>query len=100
VRDHRHHGVQLELPCSAAIDTVVSQPMTWKQTWFTISGIDGLIFPGMIDEPGLHRGQLELIDARARSHRHQRKSLAILLRSIREHSASRERTARRRPCSA
>ena len=45
-------------PCSAAMPTVVSQPMTWKQTWLTISGIEGLILPGMIDDPGCTAGSL------------------------------------------
>ena len=31
---------------------VASQPMTWKHTWFTISGTDGFTLPGMIDDPG------------------------------------------------
>ena len=44
-------------PCSAPMFTVVSRPITWKQTWFTISGMDGLIFPGMIDEPGCTAGR-------------------------------------------
>ena len=39
-------------PASAAATIVASQPNTWKQTWFTISGIDGFTLPGMIDEPG------------------------------------------------
>ena len=39
-------------PASEAARIVVSQPNTWKQTWFTISGIDGLTLPGMIDDPG------------------------------------------------
>ena len=43
-------------PASAAAQTVVSQPITWKQTWFTISGIDGFTLPGMIDEPGCTAG--------------------------------------------
>ena len=29
-----------------------SQPSTWKQTWFTISGTDGFTLPGMIEDPG------------------------------------------------
>jgi hypothetical protein len=29
-------------PASAATQTVVSQPITWKHTWLTISGTDGL----------------------------------------------------------
>ena len=43
-------------PCSAAMATHVSLPITWKQTWFTISGIDGFTLPGMIDEPGCTAG--------------------------------------------
>src|SRR5258705_9750292 len=43
---------------SAAIVPVTSPPMMSKQTWFTISGITGLTFPGMIDEPGCIGGRL------------------------------------------
>ena len=43
-------------PASQATATVRSQPMTWKQTWFTISGTDGFTFPGMIDDPGCTAG--------------------------------------------
>ena len=32
--------------------------MTWKHTWLTISGMDGLILPGMIDDPGCTAGSL------------------------------------------
>jgi hypothetical protein len=39
-------------PASAAMVTATSCPITWKQTWFTTSGITGLIFPGMMDDPG------------------------------------------------
>ena len=39
-------------PASAAAVIVASHPITWKQTWLTISGIDGFTLPGMIDEPG------------------------------------------------
>ena len=69
-------------PCSAAIATVVSQPMTWKQTWFTISGIDGLILPGMIDEPGCTAGSLISSMPVRGPITIRRRSLAILLRSI------------------
>ena len=56
--------------------------MTWKQTWFTISGIDGLIFPGMIDDPGCTAGSLiSSIPVRGPITM-RRRSLAILLRSI------------------
>src|SRR5258705_9313914 len=44
-------------PASAAAQTVASQPITWKQTWFTISAIDGFTLPGMIDEPGCTAGR-------------------------------------------
>ena len=68
-------------PAYAAMATVVSSPMAWKQTWFTISAIDGFTLPGMMLEPGWTAGSR--ISARpvrgpeARS----RMSLAILLRS-------------------
>ena len=43
-------------PASQASATVVSQPITWKHTWLTISGIDGFTLPGMIDDPGCTAG--------------------------------------------
>ena len=43
-------------PASAAAAIVASQPITWKQTWLTISGTDGFTLPGMIDEPGCTAG--------------------------------------------
>ena len=43
-------------PPSAAARMAASQPITWKQTWLTISGTDGLTLPGMIDEPGCTGG--------------------------------------------
>jgi hypothetical protein len=42
---------------AAATATVMSHPSTWKQTWFTISGTEGLTLPGMIDEPGWTAGR-------------------------------------------
>ena len=51
--------------------TVVSQPITWKQTWFTISGIDGFILPGMIDDPGCTAGSRISSMPGARTHDHQ-----------------------------
>ena len=69
-------------PCSDAIATVVSRPITWKQTWLTISGMDGLILPGMIDDPGCTAGNLiSSIPVRGPITM-MRRSLAILLRSI------------------
>jgi hypothetical protein len=38
-------------PASAAMVTVTSLPMTSNATWLTTSGITGLIFPGMMDDP-------------------------------------------------
>jgi hypothetical protein len=43
-------------PASAAARIAASQPMTWQQTWLTISGTDGLTLPGMIEEPGCTAG--------------------------------------------
>ena len=54
-------------PASAAARIAASQPKTWKQTWLTISGIDGFTLPGMIDEPGWTARQLDLGDAGARA---------------------------------
>ena len=43
-------------PASAAARIAASQPITWKQTWLTISGTDGFTLPGMIEEPGCTAG--------------------------------------------
>ena len=56
--------------------------MTWKQTWFTISGMDGLILPGMIDDPGCTAGSLISSMPVRGPMTMRRRSLAILLRSI------------------
>src|SRR6478672_6749475 len=45
-------------PPSAAIDTVMSLPITRKHTLLTTSGITGLTLPGMIDDPGCFGGRL------------------------------------------
>src|SRR5207344_489595 len=45
-------------PASAAIETVRSDPITRKQTMLTTSGMTGLTFPGMIEEPGCLAGRL------------------------------------------
>ena len=55
-------------PASQARATVVSQPITWKQTWLTISGTDGFTLPGMIDEPGCTAGRTISDKPGARSH--------------------------------
>ena len=39
------------------ISMVLSLPRTWKATISMLSGIEGLIFPGMIDEPGCTSGR-------------------------------------------
>ena len=39
-------------PESAAASIAASHPITWKHTWLTISGTEGLTLPGMIDDPG------------------------------------------------
>ena len=58
-------------PASHASAIVVSQPITWKQTWFTISGTDGFTLPGMIDEPGCTAGSAISDEAGARPHAEQ-----------------------------
>ena len=58
-------------PASQASATVVSQPITWKHTWFTISGIDGLTLPGMIDDPGWTAGSRISDNPGARPHAEQ-----------------------------
>ena len=58
-------------PASHAIATVASQPITWKQTWFTISGTDGFTLPGMIDEPGCTAGSAISASPGARPHAEQ-----------------------------
>ena len=68
-------------PCSAAMATVVSHPMTWKHTWLTISGMDGLIFPGMIDEPGCTAGRMISSSPVRGPDTMRRRSLTILERS-------------------
>ena len=45
-------------PASTAIVTVVSLPQTAKATWLTTSGITGLIFPGIIEDPACLTGKL------------------------------------------
>ena len=40
-----------KLPCMPPIVIAVSLPITWAATCITTSGITGLTFPGMIEEP-------------------------------------------------
>ena len=44
-------------PACVASSTARSLPMTWKHTMFSISAIEGLTFPGMIDDPGCTGGR-------------------------------------------
>ena len=68
-------------PASAAIATVVSSPSAWKQTWFTISAIDGFTLPGMMLEPGCTAGRTISARPVRGPEASSRMSLAILLRS-------------------
>ena len=69
-------------PASQAARIVASHPNTWKQTWFTISGIEGFTLPGMIDEPGCTAGSwISASPARGPIDR-RRRSDAILPTSI------------------
>src|SRR5688500_20238528 len=43
-------------PCSAATATHASLPITWKQTWFTIYGMEGFIFHCIMDDQGCTAG--------------------------------------------
>src|SRR5215469_292105 len=45
-------------PAWTARATAVSLPTTWNETMAASSGITGLIFPGMIDDPGCRPGRL------------------------------------------
>jgi hypothetical protein len=65
-------------PASAAIVTVMSPPITSKQTWFTTSGITGFTLPGMIDEPGCMAGRLISPSPGARAGRQQAEVVADL----------------------
>ena len=87
-------------PASHAIATVVSQPITWKQTWFTISGTDGFTLPGMIDEPGCTAGSA-ISDSPARGPMLEQAQIARDLAELRPRAAASRRSTRgRRPCSA
>ena len=54
----RFHYVKLKLSASDAIVTAISLPITLHAIWLTTSGITGLTFPGIIDEPGCIGGKL------------------------------------------
>ena len=48
------------LPAAPPKATAASLPITWATTWQTASGMTGLTLPGMIDEPGLQVGDVDL----------------------------------------
>ena len=52
------NALSCSCPASAAMVIVTSLPITSNATWLTTSGITGLIFPGMIDEPACTGGRL------------------------------------------
>src|SRR6185312_14025085 len=81
-RDDRHHHVELELACPGGNAPGGVRAFTWKHTWLTISGIDGLILPGMIEEPGCTAGRVISSMPVRGPMTMRRRSLAILLRSI------------------
>ena len=58
-------------PASHAIAIVGSQPITWKQTWFTISGTDGIHLARHDRRARLHGRQRDLARAGARAHAEQ-----------------------------
>ena len=68
-------------PASAASATVVSRPSAWKQTWFTISAIEGFTLPGMMLDPGCTAGSTISASPVRGPDASSRMSLAILLRS-------------------
>ena len=65
-------------PASAAMVMVRSLPITWNATWFTTSGMTGLTFPGMIDEPGCIGGRLISTRPQRGPEASRRRSLHIL----------------------
>ena len=67
--------------CAASdADAMVwSVPITWKHTWFITSGITGLIFPGMMDDPGAAAGRLISLNPHRGPDESSRRSLQILL---------------------
>src|SRR5258708_24057698 len=74
-------------PASAAVATVTSFPIAWKQTMFTISAIDGFTLPGMMLEPGCTGGsKISAMPVRG-PEASRRMSLAILLKRSEEHTS-------------
>jgi hypothetical protein len=67
-----------KLPLAPPQVTAASLPITWAATCITISGITGLTFAGMIDDPGLDLGQRISAMPVTGPDPSQRRSLAIL----------------------
>ena len=65
-------------PASLAAAMVASAPMTWKHTWFTTSGMTGLIFPGMMLDPGAAGGSAISPNPHRGPELNRRRSLHIL----------------------
>ena len=65
-------------PASEAMVTVVSLPMTLKQTWLTTSGTTGLTFAGIIEEPACSSGRLISLRPARGPEESRRRSLQIL----------------------
>ena len=64
-------------PASAAKLTVVSLPITLKQTWLVTSGMTGLTLPGMMEEPGAIGGRFTSCRPQRGPEAMRRKSLQI-----------------------
>ena len=60
---------------------VVSLPITWAATWSTASGITGLTFPGMIDEPFWSAGRVISASPVRGPEAIQRRSLEIFVKA-------------------
>mmetsp|Transcript_36472 Transcript_36472/g.89976 ORF Transcript_36472/g.89976 Transcript_36472/m.89976 type:complete len:266 (+) Transcript_36472:2262-3059(+) len=65
-------------PASDAMVMATSCPITWKHTWFTTSGITGLILPGMMDDPGAMGGRLISPNPQRGPEASRRRSLHVL----------------------
>ena len=65
-------------PASAAMVTVTSFPMMLKATWLTTSGMTGLTFPGMMEEPFCRGGRLISLKPQRGPEDMSRRSLDIL----------------------
>ena len=87
-------------PCSAAIADGRVAAHDLEADLVHHLGIDGLILPGMIDDPGCTAGSLISSMPVRGPMTMSRRSLAILLRSTASDAHLRAERRRRRPCSA